>query len=303
LKQRIFERLDRSRTRAAIGRAAVRSASVVNRRFYLPLEYPPAASQQPRWGYGRPRHPWLAEIVGAGEDRYRESLQTILGYADALAAIPHAPTRLGPGWVNGSIPGLDGAAIYSFVRFRAPRLYLEVGSGNSTKFARQAIADGGASTTITSIDPVPRAEIDEVCDRIVREPLETVDLSVFGELRSGDVVFFDGSHRVFTNSDVTVFFLEVLPSLPPGVLVGIHDIYLPDDYPPRPPGDERHWSEQYMLAAYLLGGGRGLAPALASIYASRQPDLASILEPLWSRLPDDVEPHGAAFWLEKTAAG
>lgn len=47
-----------------------------------------------------------------------------------------------------------------------------------------------------------------------------------------DVVFLDGSHRVFMNNDASVFFLDGLPRLPPGVLVGVHDIFLPEDYGP-----------------------------------------------------------------------
>ena len=33
------------------------------------------------------------------------------------------------------------------------------------------------------------------------------------------------------NSDVTVFFCEILSVLPKGLVFGFHDIYLPFDYP------------------------------------------------------------------------
>src|SRR5690606_38556794 len=139
----------------------------------------------------------------------------------------------------------------TFVRDRRPARYVEVGSGQSTKVVRRAVADGDLPTWVRSIDPQPRAEVDGLCHEVLRAPLETVDLAAaFGDLAAGDVVFFDGSHRVLPGSDCVAFFLDVLPALPAGVLVGIHDVYLPDDYPPG--FFELWWSEQYVLAATLL---------------------------------------------------
>ena len=123
-------------------------------------------------------------------------------------------------------------AIYSFLRSRRPATYLEIGSGNSTKFAARARQDGRLDTKIVSIDPSPRAEVDALCDEVIRSPFELADLSVLDRLVPGDIVFFDGSHRVFMNSDVAAFFLDAVPRLPAGVLIGVHDIYLPDDYEP-----------------------------------------------------------------------
>ena len=133
-----------------------------------------------------------------------------------------------PRWANDMFPCLDGAALYSLLVRENPRLYAEIGSGNSTKFARRAIDDAALQTKIISIDPKPRAEIDQLCDEVIRLPLEELkDLSLFSQ---SDFVFFDGSHRSFQNTDVTVFFGEVLPLLPNGCIYGIHDILLPYDY-------------------------------------------------------------------------
>ena len=118
---------------------------------------------------------------------------------------------------------------------------------------------------------------------------------------AGDILFYDGSHRAFENSDVTVFFLEVLPQLPAGVLVHVHDICLPYDYPP---GWEGRWySEQYLLAAWLLGGGARVRVVLPNAFVSHDPELSRLLDPLWSR-PSlaVVERHGSSFWLETTGA-
>ena len=80
--------------------------------------------------------------------------------------------------------------------------------------------------TITSIDPQPRAEVDAICDEVVRSPLEDTDLSVFDTLDAGDILFVDNAHRVLPNSDATVVFLEVLPRLTVPVATTPHLIAL-----------------------------------------------------------------------------
>jgi hypothetical protein len=76
---------------------------------------------------------------------------------------------------------------------------------------------------LTSVDPQPRASIDPLCDCVIRQPLEEVDTGLFEELQPGDFLFIDSSHRAFTNSDVTILFMNLLPSLGNGVVVHLHD--------------------------------------------------------------------------------
>ena len=45
---------------------------------------------------------------------------------------------------------------------------------------------------------------------------------------AGSVVFIDGSHVIRPYGDVTHMLLFVLPRLPVGVVVHIHDIFLPE---------------------------------------------------------------------------
>jgi methyltransferase family protein len=148
---------------------------------------------------------------------------------------------------------LDAVALYGMlVEFR-PKRMIEVGSGDSTKFARRAIRDHGLPTHLTSIDPQPRASIDQICDRVMRRPVEEVDPTVFEELQAGDFLFIDSSHRTFMNSDVAILFMNLLPPLRDGVVVHLHDIFWPFDYPPE--WNDRYYSEQYLLGAYLLNSG------------------------------------------------
>jgi hypothetical protein len=178
---------------------------------------------------------------------------------------------------------------------RRPPTYLEVGAGHSTRFARRAIERHGLATRIVSIDPSPRAALDGLTDVHLQTPLEDADLSVFEQLTADDLLLLDGSHRVFTNSDVTVAFCEILPRLPKGLLVYIDDVFLPWDYPPQLSG--LWWSEQYLLAAWLLAGDR-LEVTLPNFWISTQPELHRLLAPLWDRFTWAAVPtNGTGFWL------
>jgi hypothetical protein len=117
-----------------------------------------------------------------------------------------------------------------------------------------------------------------------------------------DLLFLDNSHRSFPNSDVTVFFTEVLPALQPGTIWGLHDIFLPWDYPEE--WRDRFYNEQYLLLSYLLGGADGDEIVLPVLWASHQSRLHGILAPLWARedLFRDVRMHGACFWMRRGAA-
>jgi hypothetical protein len=263
---------------------------------FIRLPHPPSAHDGPRYGYGRPPHPLLSELLGRHDSEYLNVLHGLEAYADELLTIPLDETTPNePHWRNGFLFGLDGVSLYGFTRKHAPRRYLEIGSGNSTLFVDRARRDGDLEMELISIDPYPRRAIDSICERIVRSPLECADLTIFSTLREGDIVFFDGTHRVFMNSDVTVFFLDVLPNLPPGVLVGIHDIHLPDDY--RPEHANRYYSEQYLLAAYLLGESSWMRPVLPCWYASHHPAFGALARSLPPQADPEDNRHGVIFWL------
>lgn len=255
-----------------------------------------------RYGFGKPGLQPLVALFESGTSRYRDTLSGFIPLIPELRAIgrnPDPARPAAPAWVNGFLPGLDTIALYGMAATLKPRLYLEIGSGNSTRVVAAARQLHSPTTRIVSIDPQPRAEIDALCDQIMRAPLEEVDLAVFDDLRSGDILFFDGSHRVLQNSDVSVFFLEVLPRLASGVHVHVHDILLPNDYPSD--WTERYYSEQYILATLLIFGAGMFEVVLPNRYITDYTRLADAFAPIW----DDpalagVERHGASFWMRKT---
>ena len=156
---------------------------------------------------------------------------------------------------NGYFDTPDAEALYLMVRRFAPRRVIEVGCGNSTRVTRQAIMDGGLDTTLTAIDPWPRADIAEVVDRFEQAALETVDPAIFATLEAGDILFIDSSHQLRMSNDVAHLFCRIIPDLAPGVVIHVHDVFLPFEYPARFFHDCPSWGEQYMLHALMQGGG------------------------------------------------
>jgi len=172
----------------------------------------------------------------------------------------------------------------------------EVGSGVSTKFARRAVQMYGLRTQLTSIDPQPRNEIDQLCDHVIRRPLEQCRMAMFEDLEPGDVFFLDSSHRSFRGSDVTVFFLEILPRLKPGVIVHVHDIYLPFDYIVG--HLHRQWNEQYLLASALLFGPERFDILFPAWFIGQDKDLTAHAGAMLRRGPlAEMDLYGASFWM------
>lgn len=264
--------------------------------FSIALDF--AVHPRPRYGYGQPVHARLEEVINARRANYKTLLESFLLYQSDIWRIDNTPTSdpKTPVWVNGFLPGLDAVSLYSLIRLNRPRLYVEIGSGNSTRFARRAIEDEHLSAKIISVDPHPRVEIRTVADQVIEQPVEEMTLELFDSLQAGDILFVDNSHRVFTNSDVTVVFLDILPKLKPGVLVHFHDIFLPSDYPPH--WNNRYYSEQYLLACHLLAPTRSFEILLPNSFISSDPELSAVVGELWLHPAMlGVERHGGSFWV------
>lgn len=255
---------------------------------------------KPRYGHGKPPHALLYEIINANREQYKSTLNEMLKYKDAFQSIKKTTeetNNLSPVYNNEFLPGLDIFGIYTIIAKYKPQTYIEVGSGNSTKVAYKSIIDNNLKTEIVSIDPKPRAEIDKIATKIIREPFENVNFDFIFSLKENDILFIDNSHRILPNSDSMVFYLEVLPKLPKGVIVHIHDIYLPYDYPQFM--CDRFYSEQYGLAMYLLANSDKYQTILPNYFISEDKELSSIIDPIWNHPNlNDVEHHGGSFWFK-----
>lgn len=254
---------------------------------------------KPRYPIGKP-HPGLQNIIERNNSIYADLLGKCLNYKEFFYNIKKAKEETNahfPGWNNDFLPGLDIVMLYTILAEYKPKKYIEVGSGNSTKVSYLAKTQQKIEMQIVSIDPFPRAEIDSISDVIYRKRFEDMDLAVLEQLQANDVLFIDNSHRMLPNSDSTVFYLDALPLLKKGVIVHIHDIYLPYDYPQFM--CDRFYSEQYGLACYLLSNPDKFKVIAPNFYISETKELATKLDELWNHSNlSDVEKHGGSFWFQ-----
>ena len=103
------------------------------------------------------------------------------------------------------------------------------------------------------------------------------------------------------NSDVTVFFIDILPRIKPGVVIHIHDINLPYDYPDS--FKEWYWNEQYLLAVYLMASMEKVIPLLPTTFICRSEKLKALISEnfvsLGSAERDESWFGGGSFWFTK----
>ncbi len=254
------------------------------RGYFLPYRY---ADQR-----GAEDYPALLPLFQEAEPRFRAVLADIEQQAEALSAIGgKAPA---PRFEQDWFPRLDAAAAYALVRSRRPKRILEIGSGHSTRFLARAVTDGGLATTITCIDPAPRATITALPVTHHAATLAKADPHLLESLEAGDLLFIDSSHIAMPGSDVDRLLLDLLPRLPAGILVHIHDILLPDAYPES--WRWRGYNEQLLVGCLLQGG------AFRLVFASHY--VAGYMTDDWKdgiigRLPLLAGALETSLWLEK----
>jgi hypothetical protein len=158
---------------------------------------------------------------------------------------------------NGYFGPGDAEFLYAAIRHFRPARITEVGSGHSTLVAAAAIdrtraEDASYACRHLCIEPYEHQWLEELGVEVVRRPVESLDPAMFEELEGGDILFIDSSHVIRPGGDVLFEYLHVLPRLRPGVLVHIHDIFSPWDYPDAWLRHElKLWNEQYLLEAWL----------------------------------------------------
>ncbi len=211
---------------------------------------------------------------------------------------------------------IEAQLLHAAVRTYAPARVVEVGGGVSTAVVvdavRRNVAAGGAGTAITTVEPYPSdgtrrlAAAGEVT--LVDRPAQEVAVEVAAQLEAGDLLLIDSTHTVRTGSEVVDLYLDVLPRLPVGVLVHIHDIYLPYLYSPLVLHELWDWQETVVLAALLTGNPSFAVRCLtAHLHAERPDALRDVLPeyrpaPLADGLAPDgrvVGHHPLSCWLER----
>jgi len=156
---------------------------------------------------------------------------------------------------NGAFEWMDARLLHYFIQKKRPNKIIEVGSGNSTLLMENTKTMFNINTEITCIEPYPSdfLKIMHTSGKInlISDKLENIDLSLFQKLEHNDILFIDSSHVAKLGSDVMYYFTKIFPLLKKGVVVHIHDIFFPFDYPLQWLKEGRFWNEQYFLYVFL----------------------------------------------------
>ena len=220
-------------------------------------------------------------------------------FRDEYNQIPYDPTGNPREYYfnNEYFGGIDACVLYCMVRHFKPNLIVEVGSGYSSLLSAQA-AEKNGNTELICIEPYPSQELKKGFRRLkqlVTTRVQDMNPSFFEQLQAGDILFIDSTHVVQIGSDVNYLFLEVMPRLKPGVIVHIHDIYLPAagrrDWVME---NARFWNEQYLLQAFLVMN-KGYEVLFANYYLARR-----YLQDLKATFPRSPYWDGSSFWMRRT---
>jgi len=203
---------------------------------------------------------------------------------------------------NAAFGAGDAEFLYNLIRLKKPARIFEIGSGHSTLMAIKAVQENkkeipGYRCKHLCIEPFEQPWLEETGVVVVRQRVEELGVTLFSELEKDDLLFIDSSHVIRPQGDVLFEYLELLPTLKAGVIVHIHDIFSPRDYPKVWVRDEvRLWNEQYLLEAFLTGNTQWkVLAALNYLHHNNFAEL-SATSPYLTR---DCEP--GSFYIQKIA--
>ncbi|WP_417815082.1 class I SAM-dependent methyltransferase [Thalassospira alkalitolerans] len=235
--------------------------------YFIPYRYAAETAK----AAGRPHYPAIEAMMDQAAPTMKAWLTKASKYQEEFASFGNA-TPPDPRWQQSWFPRLDGMMAYVLTREFRPERIVEIGSGHSTRFYYRAIHDGELETKFHAIDPAPRADIAALPITVERTIVQKADPAIFQTLSGADILSIDSSHILMPGTDVDLLFSTIIPTLPSGTIIHIHDITLPDDYP-----EIWHWrgyNEQQGVASLLAGNGFEIL--WSSAYATTR--LASLVD-------------------------
>lgn len=205
---------------------------------------------------------------------------------------------------NGAFGLVSAIVLHAIVRHFRPHTIIEVGSGMSTLVSARAAAMNqrdGYPVAVIAIEPNPSPVLQRGVPgvtELVRKPVQDIGADYFKRLAENDILFIDSSHVVRTGSDVNFLYLEVLPRLARGVLVHVHDIFFPAEYPKDwIVHSRRFWSEQYLLQAFLAHNNAWEVLWSESYMRAKHPSELEAVFP--GRLGFDDNFNSSSFWMRR----
>jgi hypothetical protein len=235
--------------------------------------------------------------------RQRELVEELLKYGGDFKPPANAEEARAAGarfyTSNGLFKELDAYIYHGMLRHKKPARIVEVGAGFTSVLAMDVCEK--------HVRPVPRMTLtDPDSERLhgllrgsvpeyvsmVAKPVQEVEMNLFLELGAGDFLFVDSSHVAKIGSDVNFLFFEVFPRLKKGVIIHVHDIFWPFEYPQSWLREGRCWNEAYLLRALLSDSRRYRILCSSSYLASQERDLLK-------KFPGWVSPEqSSSIWLE-----
>lgn len=196
---------------------------------------------------------------------------------------------------------MDALTLYCFLRKFAPKRIIEVGSGFSSCLmldVNQLFLNN--KINLTFIEPYPQRLLENVSlednYRLIQRKVQDVDIDIFKTLERGDILFIDSTHVSKTGSDVNHLYFDVIPKLAEGVIIHIHDIFFPFEYPLSWIFEGRAWNELYLLRAMLTGSNMLKIKFFNSYLQKKFPGEIEKNMPLVSTQKNKA---GGSIWLEK----
>lgn len=205
---------------------------------------------------------------------------------------------------NGAFESVDGEILYCMIRYFKPRKIIEIGSGYSTRLSALAILkneeeDKNYRGELIAIEPYPNEILKSGfpgLSQLIAGRVQDIPLTEFMQLGENDILFIDSTHVLKIGSDVQYEYLEILPRLNKGVIIQIHDIFLPAEYPKKWVLEEyRFWNEPYLLQAFLAFNHSFQVLWAGSFMHLKHPDKLESAFNSYNR--NEVWP--GSFWMKK----
>ncbi len=198
----------------------------------------------------------------------------------------------------------DAEILYSMIRYFRPARVYEIGSGMSTLIASSALRKNKSEdpeylAEHVCIEPFPRSWLKKKNDiKLVLQNLEDISSEFFLNLEQNDILFIDSTHMIKPKGDVLTEYLEIIPLLKPGVIIHIHDIFTPRNYPEEWIFEAvSFWNEQYLVETILSYSDK-MEILLALNYLHR--NQKNLLESRCPFLKNNFTKEPRSLWLKKS---
>lgn len=242
--------------------------------------------------------PEMVQGLELQSERQKELLDDLSKHYDDLPFTAEKSNKNRYCYNNGTYSYTDGIVLHSIIRHFKPNRIIEVGSGYSSAVMLDTRELFAPEIDLTFIEPYPELlyslfkDNDREHCTVFDSRVQSVDLEEFKKLRANDILFIDSSHVSKTGSDVNYELFEILPVLASGVLIHIHDMFFPFEYPKDWVYEGRNWNEIYLIRAFL-SYNQDFEILLFSHY------MHTMHESAFEKMPLTYKNTGGNLWLRK----